>query len=593
MELLLMLGIGLFMVGSSASVALWLWGGRGTTAAASSSQADKERAKLRARTAKEEARRMKEIKIVAKKLRGPITQSLVRQGFCWVYERKGARANAARPRLGPIMVSQDAVYFRVSRMPFRTQLTDLLEDRVAIELALDIGRECQFIHDIELGMWLQVSLRSGLAAIPKFFPWHDERTAQNAVELLHTSKPYEIAIGLGENRRFIYEDFREFPHLLVAGATDGGKSVFLNQMICTLLKRNPPTRLKLMLIDLKGGLEFTGYEAVPHLWQPVIDQREDVAQALDRIRAEKDRRFAMMKRAGVRNIRAWNKIQTNKLPYILVVFDEIMNLMLDTKLKRAVTDLLTDLATQARAAGIHMILCTQYPNRDTVATPIKANVPTAICFATNDTGSMVVLGNGRAKKLPVKSGRAIYQRGAVEFEVQCPFISDYQITEVIAGLTGDQAAPSDEITADDLFLASLLNYNGWFKIDAMFEGFGQHGASRQMIIDTGQTFEYNVDEGGPVLQVEGHRMILAKVKTRGGRARRLLPVNGQLPANLAEIDDLAANVEEDYWQQFGEIDSGDDVELAELDLEDEDEAAAGDWEDELEELDPLPQYPVF
>ena len=99
-----------------------------------------------------------------------------------------------------------------------------------------------------------MELKSGVNAIPTFFPWQAADTAQNALEMLPASRPYAVAMGLAENRRFVYQDARKFPHLLVAGATGGGKSVFLNQLLVTLIRRNSPESMKLLLIDLKGLL---------------------------------------------------------------------------------------------------------------------------------------------------------------------------------------------------------------------------------------------------------------------------------------------------------------------------------------------------
>src|SRR5690606_34239799 len=102
----------------------------------------------------------------------------------------------------------------------------------------------------------------------RFFNWQSDKTTENALEQLPKSKPWAVAMGVTNNRKLIYADAREWPHLLVAGATGGGKSVFLNQMLCSLLQRHSPANLQLVLIDLKGGLEFWPYQDIPHLRRP-------------------------------------------------------------------------------------------------------------------------------------------------------------------------------------------------------------------------------------------------------------------------------------------------------------------------------------
>ncbi len=207
-------------------------------------------------TEKEQQARLRQVERKAKQLRPQIIDSLAQMGFQYTYRRQGAVKKSAKPEIRHVLYGQDALYFRFDKLPFRTRFTDLLEPEVVRNLALAIGRECRIYENHDIGVWLIVGLRSGVAAIPRLFDWYDDANAQNALDLLPQKRPFVVALGLGENRRFHYEDGRRFPHLLVAGATGGGKSVFLNQMLCTFITQNAPAHLQMVLIDLKGGLEF-------------------------------------------------------------------------------------------------------------------------------------------------------------------------------------------------------------------------------------------------------------------------------------------------------------------------------------------------
>lgn len=491
--------------------------------------------RLRKKARKAEIQRLKQVKRVAKELRPQIIQALGRAGISYVYERTGATVKSSMPIIRECLYDQDAVYFRVNRLPFRVNFTDMMQPEVARNLGIAIGRECQIEADTELGLWIIVGLKSGLAAIPKWFPWYSKETDKNALELLPKTKPWAIPLGMTQNRQFVYEDLRDFPHLLVAGATDGGKSVYLNQAICSLLKRHTPRTLKLLLIDLKGGVEFFPFHELPHLWRPVIYNPKMVTPALDKVIALKDVRLEKLRSRQVRNIKAWNQTAAanEKWFYLVVMFDEVATLMLDPETKESTERLANHLAEQGRAVGIHVIFCTQFPSRDVITSRIKANAVSRVVFATDENGSMVTLGNHKAGKLPPKTGRMIYRRGSMQLEVQAPFISDSQILDVIKEVTQKEPEEETAVSAHDLFMFSICNLQGKFTRRALLE---QLDVSEPFVRETARIWEYNFTSQGPVIDLEEDgRYILVKSSMRGGRGRSLVPVNGQLPQNKEEL----------------------------------------------------------
>ncbi len=234
-------------------------------------------------------------------------------------------------------------------------------------------------------------------------------------------------------------DLRKMPHLLVAGATGSGKSVGLNSMICSILFKATPEDVKFILVDPKM-LEFSVYNGVPHLITPVIVDPKQAAQALTWAVGEMERRYRLLSDAGVRNLESYNAKSGERLPYIVIVVDELADLMMvagkDVELQIA------RLAQKARAAGIHLILATQRPSVDVITGLIKANFPSRISFKVSskvdsrtilDTvGAEKLLGNGDMLFMPPGRSELIRLHGA--------YISDGEI-EAIAAFWKQQASP--------------------------------------------------------------------------------------------------------------------------------------------------------
>lgn len=484
----------------------------------------------RRKTRKEEAHRRRKVAKVARALRRDITAALTQMGYSFVYERHGATAKMSKVIFKHILYTDDGIWMRVHKLPFRVSFTDLCTPESAQNLSLNIGRKCTWIMDkTDIGVWLRISLKTGVHGIPRKFPWFDTKNAFNALESLPKTKPFVIAMGAGENRQVVTQDVRELPHLIVAGATGGGKSVFLNQMLCTLLSRNKPSMLKILLVDLKGGLEFGPYEGIPHLQKPVVYDRELVPEVLSYMQGEKRRRFELFREAGVKDIRGYNGSHKRKIPYVFLVFDEIANLMLDRQMKGKVENMLTDLAAQGRALGLHLILCSQIPKSNVINTLIKGNIPNRIAFSTDEQGSMAILDNAMAKRLP-PGGRCIFKHAAWQYELQAPLIEDKQIEEVLQGLR--PSLPSEEEAEEDrnliLFRAALRNHKGKFSYRLLYDDL--HGTFTQREIkQAGQFYEYNSETQAPVIDVDGQRYILKRVSEVGGVTRRLVAVNGVLP----------------------------------------------------------------
>jgi S-DNA-T family DNA segregation ATPase FtsK/SpoIIIE len=268
---------------------------------------------------------------------------------------------------------------------------------------------------------------------------------------LHT--PLTIALGKDIAGNPVVNDLSKMPHLLVAGTTGSGKSVAINAMILSLLYKAEPREVRLILVDPKM-LELSVYQNIPHLLAPVVTDMKQAANALTWCVAEMERRYKLMSWLGVRNLsgynhkiadaeKAGNPLQDpatlesgdarplEKLPYIVVVIDELADLMMVTGKK--VEELIARLAQKARAAGVHLILATQRPSVDVITGLIKANIPTRIAFQVSSKvdsrtildqhGAETLLGQGDMLYLPPGAGLPQRVHGA--------FVSDQEVHKVV------------------------------------------------------------------------------------------------------------------------------------------------------------------
>jgi S-DNA-T family DNA segregation ATPase FtsK/SpoIIIE len=233
--------------------------------------------------------------------------------------------------------------------------------------------------------------------------------------------PLSMALGKDITGKPVFGDLNKMPHLLVAGATGAGKSVCLNCIIASLLVTATPDQLELLMIDPKR-VELTVYNGIPHLKHEVITDPSLAAGALAIITREMDQRYERFARAGVRKIEEYNaKFTDERLPYIVVVIDELADLMLIAPAK--VEMLIMRLAQLGRATGIHLVVATQRPSVDVITGLIKANIPSRIAFAVSSQvdsrtildmgGAERLLGRGDMLYLPIDAPKPVRAQGAL------------------------------------------------------------------------------------------------------------------------------------------------------------------------------------
>ncbi|MRJ03100.1 MAG: DNA translocase FtsK [Epsilonproteobacteria bacterium] len=257
-----------------------------------------------------------------------------------------------------------------------------------------------------------------------------------------SSAPLTIALGKDTQGRPFVTDLAKLPHLLIAGTTGSGKSVGINGMVLSLLYRNTPKELRLMMVDPKM-LEFAPYDGIPHLLTPVITDPQRAVEALGKMVEEMERRYKLMSEKRSKNIESFNKKAEKggfeKLPYIVVIIDELADLMITGG--KDLEYSIARLAQMARAAGIHLIVATQRPSVDVVTGLIKANLPARISFRVGQkVDSRVILDSGGAESLIGRGDMLFVQSAATPIRLHAPWVSEQEI-EKVTDFLKEQGSP--------------------------------------------------------------------------------------------------------------------------------------------------------
>lgn len=286
----------------------------------------------------------------------------------------------------------------------------------------------------------------------------------------NSPKPLTTALGRNISGKAVFGNLAKMPHILVAGTTGSGKSVTIHSMITSLLYRNGPDDLKLILIDPKR-VELTLYNNIPHLLTPVITDAKKTILALKWAAKEMDRRYDILETESVRDIESyhnnvWNKKSPNqsklgtgqakenesnekgvdRLPYIVIIIDELADIM--SSYPRELEAAIVRLAQMSRAVGIHLILSTQRPEVNVITGLIKANIPARVALkVSSQIDSRTILDAGGAEKL-LGAGDMLYSSGEAQPErLQSAFISESEVKKVVKYLAETyQDEVSEEIT---------------------------------------------------------------------------------------------------------------------------------------------------
>ena len=323
----------------------------------------------------------------------------------------------------------------------------------------------------------------------------------------NASSPLTMALGKDIVGAPFVTDLKKLPHLLIAGTTGSGKSVGINAMLLSLLYRNSPQTLRLMMIDPKM-LEFSIYNDIPHLLTPVITEAKKAITALSNMVAEMERRYKIMSQTRTKNIESYNEKMKSEggeqFPYIVVIIDELADLMMTSG--KDVELYIGRLAQMARASGIHLIVATQRPSVDVVTGLIKANLPSRISYRVGQRiDSKVILDQMGAESLLGRGDMLFTPPGSPGvIRLHAPFASEKEIETIVNFLKEQQ-----DVIYDEKFLAE--------------EGSSAGSAA-------GALGEDELDE----LYEEAREIILSEQKTSISYLQRRLKIGYNKAANIIE-----------------------------------------------------------
>lgn len=323
----------------------------------------------------------------------------------------------------------------------------------------------------------------------------------------NASSPLTMALGKDIVGAPFVTDLKKLPHLLIAGTTGSGKSVGINAMLLSLLYRNSPQTLRLMMIDPKM-LEFSIYNDIPHLLTPVITEAKKAITALSNMVAEMERRYKIMSQTRTKNIESYNEKMKSEggeqFPYIVVIIDELADLMMTSG--KDVELYIGRLAQMARASGIHLIVATQRPSVDVVTGLIKANLPSRISYRVGQRiDSKVILDQMGAESLLGRGDMLFTPPGSPGvIRLHAPFASEKEIETIVNFLKEQQ-----DVIYDEKFLA-------------------EEGSNASLA--AGTLGEDELDE----LYEEAKEIILSEQKTSISYLQRRLKIGYNKAANIIE-----------------------------------------------------------
>ncbi len=366
-----------------------------------------------------------------------------RRGYQHVFE-KGGRRRVHRVAIERICCQEERIYYKVlttRRTPLRWKNAllykvdaALVSDETLWELSVACQRRVTRFAEDRKGVWVIVDRLEGVSGLPKVVRFQAMLDCFPDESKDPEKRRAAICLGVREHRKIEFADLEDHPHVLVGGESGGGKSNFVNNILCGLIQRLPPSRIRLFLVDLKR-VEFTMYAGVPHLAAPVVTEADDVIALLGSLVALIKERMKRME-GRARKLSDWNrKHPGDAMPRVLLVIDEFAEIMLGQP--KSVSDLavalLSEITNLGRAAGVHALVCTQRPSIQVVPSNIKFNMPLRIAGAVSTASdSATILGVGDAAQLDDLPGRMVVKSGRHRFQVQTPLVTDGDIRRAVA-----------------------------------------------------------------------------------------------------------------------------------------------------------------
>ncbi len=347
----------------------------------------------------------------------------------------------------------------------------------------------------------------------------------------NAAMPLTVALGLDIEGKPVYAPIKSMPHGLIAGQTGSGKSVCINTILISLLLKYKPSELKMILIDPKM-VELSSFNDIPHLLTPVITDAKAAAASLNWVVDEMERRFQAFRDVSARDIEAYNEKTEDvqeKLPYIVIVVDELADLMLTAG--QMVEESIMRITQKARACGIHLILATQRPSTDIVKGTIKSNIPTRIAFSVSShIDSQTIIDSAGAETLLGHGDMLYAPSGQSKQRLQGAFINDKDI-DTIVNFIKNQAEANYLFNEDAL----VKNAAKTFEYDDLLDDVAYFVVNRQeaSINKISKTFNIGFNRAQSIVEsLEAAGIVSGNL---GSKAREVL-------VDMDELDDILENL---------------------------------------------------
>ena len=297
--------------------------------------------------------------------------------------------------------------------------------RMKADLELHLGT------DIEIFNTYNSESSITIVALPKERPLVGLRNLLESDEFLNAESPLTVVTGINYHGDVVLADIEQLPHMLIAGSTGSGKTVFLDDIIMSILYKASPEDVRIFMVDPKI-VDLTYYSGIPHLLTPVLYKEFEVFGMFGWIEDEMMKRYNRMSEVGCKNIQAYMEKTGEKIPQILVIIDEYAELMNDYK--KDIEEIVDRLGRLGRSAGVHLIIATQRPTSDIITGSIKSNLPCRASFAVVDSReSNAIINKAGAQKL-LGSGDMLFSMSSTAGteHAQAPFVSEKEIKDVVS-----------------------------------------------------------------------------------------------------------------------------------------------------------------
>lgn len=440
--------------------------------------------------------------------------------------RKGNKWVTDRVQFDYVVIRPDAIYLKIKSghytlfggwkpdLPQNVRVLDIVDESVLAELSVVCERQVTAGQNKETGQWWYVIHRLGnVDGLPQYVRYPDVLNRYD--EIHHDLLPVPVGVDGGKMIKWV--NLNDITHMLIGGESGGGKSNMINVLLSTLIQKHSPERLRLVLIDLKDGLEFQYYENIPHLLVPMADELEKVHAVLSQLEKLRKERSLQIREAGFKDYKEYNRNMETPLAKIVVVIDEYADVIASGDLRSQIELYMMQLLNKGRAAGIQIIICTQHPSVEVISGRLKTNLPVRIATRMpTEQSSIVVLGRGDAAKLADVPGRVVLKMGADLFAIQTPFISTDDIKRAVkkamqfvdelaidrapaVALPMPEPEPAVTFTEEDLIAVSIENCQGKLAYFPIFDAIKETGIAKREevrrmvdgIIATRKEVEYN------------------------------------------------------------------------------------------------------